>query len=121
MNYYFGSYYGGLGYGLGGFGGLAMATALSMALEVMVVMATPVPLSVADTGHLDITKSDHFLKDASCCATFIHLAHLFWRRNHRAVPLFGTLGSMFFSQGFNYLTCMLPFLLNYDMLALQFL
>lgn len=58
MNYYYGNYYGGLGYGLSGLVTWAMAMAPAMASEATVVMAvaTSVPPSMRDTGHLDSIK-----------------------------------------------------------------
>lgn len=52
----------------------AMAMVLAMALEAMMVMvvATSVPLSMDDTGHLDSSeRSDHYFGIQNVCLIFI--------------------------------------------------
>lgn len=63
MNYYYSNYYGGLGYGLGGFGGLSCGygsiCAISKAMVVMAVV-TFVPLSIRHTGLLDFSNTFYY-------------------------------------------------------------
>lgn len=56
MNYYHSNYHGGLGHGLSGLVAWAMAPAMASEATVVMAVATSVPPSMRDTGHLDSIK-----------------------------------------------------------------